>query len=73
MDNIDHITDVEQRLFDLRLQAVTCKSLRPSAAFCTDCGNSIPAQRRETLPGVQLCVGCQEVVEAQTRIFGGRV
>lgn len=72
MDNIDHITDLEQGLLELRLKAVTCKPLRPSAPFCTECGNAIPARRRQTLSGVQLCVGCQKVEEVRQRNFGGR-
>jgi len=72
MDNIDCTTDLEQGLFELRLKAVTCKLLRPSALFCTECGNAIPARRRKTLPGVQLCVGCQEVEVVRQRNFGGR-
>ena len=26
---------------------------------CLDCGKDIPAERRKTVPGVTLCVGCQ--------------
>lgn len=73
MDNIDRITELELGLFELRLKAVTCKPLRQSALHCTECGNDIPDRRRKTLPGVQLCVGCQEVTEMRDRNFGGRV
>lgn len=72
MDNIDRITELEQGLFDLRLKVITGKCPRPSAPFCTECGNAIPVRRRQTLPGVQLCVGCQEVAEVRQRNFGGR-
>lgn len=72
MDNIDRITELELGLFELRLKAVTCKPLRQSALHCTECGNDIPDRRRKTLPGVQLCVGCQEVTEVRDRNFGGR-
>ncbi len=27
---------------------------------CAECGNTIPAARREAVPGVRLCVACQE-------------
>ncbi|THD53498.1 TraR/DksA family transcriptional regulator [Enterobacteriaceae bacterium ML5] len=72
MDNIDRITELEQGLFELRLKTITGKPIRPSALKCTECGNAIPARRRQTLPGVQLCVGCQEVAEVRQRNFGGR-
>ena len=31
----------------------------PSAEFCDECGESIPAARRKALPGVRYCVACQ--------------
>lgn len=30
-----------------------------SATHCDECGESIPARRREAVPGVRLCVTCQ--------------
>ena len=30
-----------------------------SLEHCAECGNSIPAARREAIPGVRLCVTCQ--------------
>ncbi|MDB5705722.1 MAG: hypothetical protein JWN66_2838 [Sphingomonas bacterium] len=30
-----------------------------SATECDDCGGPIPERRREALPGVRTCVGCQ--------------
>jgi phage/conjugal plasmid C-4 type zinc finger TraR family protein len=34
-----------------------------SLEFCEDCGEAIPQKRREALPGVRLCVPCQEEKE----------
>jgi phage/conjugal plasmid C-4 type zinc finger TraR family protein len=31
---------------------------------CVDCGEEIPRARREAVPGVQLCVACQEEADA---------
>jgi phage/conjugal plasmid C-4 type zinc finger TraR family protein len=31
----------------------------PSLAHCEDCGEAIPEARRQAVPGVRLCVGCQ--------------
>lgn len=31
-----------------------------SAEFCDECGEPIPAARRRAVPGVRLCVTCQE-------------
>jgi phage/conjugal plasmid C-4 type zinc finger TraR family protein len=30
-----------------------------SLEFCEECGETIPLQRREALPGVRVCVPCQ--------------
>jgi phage/conjugal plasmid C-4 type zinc finger TraR family protein len=30
-----------------------------SACYCDECGEAIPAKRREALPGVRTCVECQ--------------
>ena len=30
---------------------------------CDDCGCEIPMRRREAVPGVRLCIDCQEVEE----------
>lgn len=43
----------------------------PSAEQCDDCGNDIPEARREALPGVRLCVTCQEAVDAEQSAFAG--
>ncbi|QLK63898.1 TraR/DksA family transcriptional regulator (plasmid) [Enterobacteriaceae bacterium Kacie_13] len=71
MDIIDNITELELGVLELRLRAVTCKPQRPSALACMECGNVLPERRRKTLPGVQLCVGCQEVAEMRQRHVGG--
>jgi phage/conjugal plasmid C-4 type zinc finger TraR family protein len=36
-----------------------------SATHCADCGVPIPEVRRASLPGVQLCVNCQEINELE--------
>ena len=38
-----------------------------SATHCVDCGVPIPEVRRASLPGVQLCVSCQEINELEAR------
>jgi phage/conjugal plasmid C-4 type zinc finger TraR family protein len=32
----------------------------PSLTHCEECGEEIPAPRREAVPGVRLCLGCQD-------------
>ncbi len=38
-----------------------------SACECTECGEPIPEARRRALPGVQLCIACQEKADKQQR------
>lgn len=67
MDHLDHVSETEQQILDMRLKAVTQHSTRQSAKFCAECGNDIPEEHRVALPGVQLCVGCKEVQEIKNR------
>jgi phage/conjugal plasmid C-4 type zinc finger TraR family protein len=34
-----------------------------SALYCRECGERIPAARRNAVPGCQLCIECQEELE----------
>jgi phage/conjugal plasmid C-4 type zinc finger TraR family protein len=43
------------------------KSLLPtgtSLVHCADCGEEIPEARRVAIPGVRLCIACQQKVES---------
>jgi phage/conjugal plasmid C-4 type zinc finger TraR family protein len=42
-----------------------------SAAQCQECGESIPEARREALPGVRLCIKCQQEADKEARHFSG--
>ncbi|WP_103074678.1 DksA/TraR family C4-type zinc finger protein [Solilutibacter silvestris] len=37
----------------------------PSLEHCEECGAAIPEARRKALPGVRLCVPCQEARDAE--------
>lgn len=43
----------------------------PSLMHCAECGNDIPPARREALPGVRLCVNCQELADKQDAPVAG--
>jgi len=45
----------------------------PGADVCADCGEPIPAERREALPSAVRCVDCQEYNERTGRVFRVRV
>jgi phage/conjugal plasmid C-4 type zinc finger TraR family protein len=38
---------------------------------CEECGASIPEARRKAIPGVRLCVACQEAADREAENFSG--
>lgn len=42
-----------------------------SLTACEECGEAIPEARREALPGVRLCVACQEERDKDHTAFPG--
>jgi len=42
-----------------------------SASNCEECDVQIPEARRKVMPGVRLCVVCQDVVDAEQKTFAG--
>ena len=43
----------------------------PGLEHCAECGASIPEARRNAIPGVRLCVACQEAADRETEQFSG--
>lgn len=37
----------------------------PSRTHCEECGDPIPEARRKAVPGVRLCVACQEALDSE--------
>ena len=50
---------IEDTLKDAVAAARARMPLGESADECDDCGEPIPTKRRDALPGVRTCVGCQ--------------
>lgn len=62
-DRASKITDDEiERLVNSRVRYVG-----ESAEFCHECEEMIPQARREAIPGVTLCVPCQEWSDKRNR------
>jgi len=51
-NNMNAIAGVRRKLLE--------QAAQPSAEECEECGDEIPEARRRVVPGVQLCVFCQE-------------
>lgn len=43
----------------------------PSLAQCEECCAAIPEARQVAIPGVRLCVACQEVVDRDVAVASG--
>jgi phage/conjugal plasmid C-4 type zinc finger TraR family protein len=43
----------------------------PSLTHCAHCGTPIPEGRRAAIPGVRLCVACQEAEDRESSAFSG--
>lgn len=39
-----------------------------SRAFCEECGEPIPEARRKALPGVRLCLECQQEADREQQV-----
>ncbi len=42
-----------------------------SLSLCRECGEEIPRARQKAVPGVQLCIDCQEELEQGQTAFHG--
>jgi phage/conjugal plasmid C-4 type zinc finger TraR family protein len=43
----------------------------PSLAHCAECGSPIPEARQKAIPGVRLCIVCQEAEDKEAASFAG--
>lgn len=43
----------------------------PGRSHCEECEAAIPEARRAAMPGVRLCVACQEQLDAEERTHAG--
>jgi phage/conjugal plasmid C-4 type zinc finger TraR family protein len=43
----------------------------PSLSHCAECGNEIPEARRSAVPGVRLCLKCQQEHDIEEAQFSG--
>jgi len=43
----------------------------PGLTHCAECGCEIPSARRDAIPGVRLCLACQEAADRNQGHFGG--
>ncbi len=66
-DIIDEATEAIFLTETAEVEAIRRRLARPGRTTCDNCGEDIPAERRELLPSVTTCVGCQEILELRER------
>lgn len=59
-DPADEAQEIEERQRRDALARVLGKPVAQARRTCADCGADIPLARRQAVPGVKTCVGCQE-------------
>ncbi|MBS8942794.1 TraR/DksA C4-type zinc finger protein [Escherichia coli] len=64
---IDQASELEELLRDKAIQAHRINHNAVSATHCIDCGEAIPARRRELVAGCQRCADCQDEAEKREK------
>ena len=59
---------IDASVEDEVIRARSCIPHGHSLKHCEECGADIPDARRKALPGVRLCVNCQEAVDAEQAV-----
>ncbi|HDT6555935.1 TPA: TraR/DksA family transcriptional regulator [Raoultella ornithinolytica] len=60
---IDQANELAERRLEQTIQNMRINHNAVSAEKCVDCGDEIPARRRELVAGCQRCADCQEEEE----------
>ncbi|WEK45390.1 MAG: DksA/TraR family C4-type zinc finger protein [Candidatus Andeanibacterium colombiense] len=61
---------IDDTVKDAVLRARAGMPAGEGALYCDECGEEIPAARREALPGARTCVACQSGRDAARRVAG---
>lgn len=62
---------IDASVEDAVRQARNKLSTGESAEICTECETAIPEKRRQAVPGVQLCIRCQQELDEKTAMTSG--
>ncbi|MEZ3501370.1 TraR/DksA C4-type zinc finger protein [Pantoea sp. KPR_PJ] len=66
-DIIDEASAAIERTEDAEVAIIRNRLTGPGRSTCENCGEAIPAARRELLPSVTTCITCQEILELRQR------
>nr|BDD47121.1 conjugal transfer protein TraR [Saccharospirillaceae bacterium] len=65
-DAIDQANEIAQRALDANIERARKVAPSGGSPWCEECGDEIPAARRDKLPWVTTCVECQAWLERQS-------
>jgi len=66
-DLFDKAQEVDAMFRKIAIDKAMRRTTLPSALICEECGEDIPAARREKVPGCRYCVDCQGEIERKGR------
>ncbi|MGI1245200.1 TraR/DksA family transcriptional regulator [Raoultella ornithinolytica] len=67
---IDQANELAERRLEQTIQNMRINHNAVSATHCVDCGDPIPARRRELVAGCQRCVSCAIDIELRLKQEG---
>ena len=67
---IDQANELAERQLEQTIQNMRINHNAVSATHCVDCGDPIPARRRELVAGCQRCVSCASDIELRLKQEG---
>ena len=62
---------IDATVNDAVMRAKSQLPVGPSLTHCDECNTEIPEARRQAIPGVKLCVTCQEEHDREAESFSG--
>lgn len=70
-DVMDGVQEREQAERERHINNARSRITAPSCYLCEVCDAPIPEARRISLPGVSLCVTCQQIAELKSKHYRG--
>lgn len=65
------LEQIDATVKDAVARARSSQPSGPGLSHCAECGSDIPEGRRQAIPGVRLCVACQEAHDHDVSVFSG--
>lgn len=66
--DVEDTIDPLEKMLEARAAEAKLRASRPSRTRCEECDDTIPEPRRKALPGVRLCVYCQDHLDRRSNL-----